>query len=68
MSEVIFKVNFFLLGYPIDLAPYTEKTILSPTKLQGFGGTIVLPSTNVYTDVTDFVKQIKIQKVFKKVT
>ena len=69
MYEVIVKVNFFPLGYPIDLASYTEKTILSPTKLQRFWGAVVLSSTNVYTDVTDFVKQIKLQNVFiQKVT
>lgn len=55
MYEVIVKVNFFPLGYPIDLVPYTEKIILPPTKLQKFRGAIVLSSTNVYTDVTDFV-------------
>lgn len=33
MYEVIVKDNFFPLGYPIDLASYTEKTILSSTKL-----------------------------------
>lgn len=30
MYEVIVKVNFFQLGYPIDLAPYIEKTIFPP--------------------------------------